>query len=159
MDESELENESQVIEIAKACSEDLEAVVAVDRVAFVPLDCWNSDLWIGMLKSNGTRVLTARHPISGVVGYSAFDRKGKIMKLAVAPTWQCSRIGTRLLDTTLSIIDGEFGKFSMGASLHVETCNDRAIRLYESRGFVIDCTLKDYYAPGRDAWRMLRDKV
>jgi ribosomal protein S18 acetylase RimI-like enzyme len=41
--------------------------------------------------------------------------------------------------------------------LEVEATNHPAIRLYESEGFAITAELRDYYGPGRHAWKMRRE--
>ena len=152
--------------ISIAEPEDFQSVEMVDQAAFVKLDQWKPVLWQGMLKSAGTRVLFARRQKSPltlsttqqIIGFVVFERGGRVMKLAVLPAWQGHGAGAMLLDAALTALETGFSRPALGSSLHVEPGNDVAVRLYESRGFAVDCTVSDYYAPGRDAFRMLRNK-
>lgn len=133
-----------------------------------------------MLKSPGSSVLIGKHvnttaydagtadiAVSSscggnnteIFGFVAFERGGKIMKLAVLPLCQHRGLGGQLLDAALAVF-GPTGKWSkcMGASLHVDPTNKAAVALYSRRGFTVDCVVTDYYSPGRDAWRMLRER-
>ena len=85
-----------------------------------------------------------------------FERGGKLLKLAVVPEWRRRGAGSFILDAALSVLDCELRKFCSCVVLHVDPENVAAAHLYESRGFSRDCTVRDYYGPGRDAWRMMR---
>ena len=139
---------------------DLTSLEAVDHLAFCKADCWDPLLWTGMLKSPATRVLVACSSLKAeVVGFAVAEKGGKIMKIAVVPGMQRRGIGAVLLDSTLQLIDkGEFRRTCLCASLHVDPDNTGALRLYERRGFLRDAVVGDYYAPGRPAWRMLRER-
>ena len=43
------------------------------------------------------------------------------------------------------------------ATLHVDPDNVAARNLYIGLDFVCDSLMQDYYAPGRDCWKMLKD--
>ena len=147
------------ITLFQASSVCIDSIKRMDQIIFAKSGWWNLDLWKGVLKSPSTRVLVIADVGSEIFGFVAFDCKGKIMKLGVLPEWQGKGVGSRLLDSALETIDVEFRKQCLNSTLHVESTNYRAIRLYESRGFVVDYVVRDYYAPSRDALRMLRDKV
>jgi len=139
---------------------DLAAIEAVDHLAFCKADCWDPFLWTGMLKSPATHVLVACSALKAeVVGFAVVEKGGKIMKIAVVPDMQRRGVGAALLDGVLQFIDtGEYQRTCLCASLHVDPGNTGALRLYERHGFVRDTVVRDYYAPGRPAWRMLRER-
>lgn len=164
---SSLSVEDTPCKLYYANMDDLDIAVAVDQACFMKSDWWNIDLWRGMLKNRaGCRVLLAKIPniitgndelVETTIGFAAFDKSGKVMKLAVNPSMQRRGIGGQLLREVLSVLETEFRKYSLGASLNVDSCNTAAVALYQRYGFKTDCIVGSYYGPGRDAWRMLRD--
>ena len=145
-------------QIERASSEDLDVILEIDRAAFAAKDVWDHQLMEGSIKSEGSRVLLAK---SGpeVIGFIVVETGGRVMKICVVSSFRKRGVGGLLLNHGLSLIDGEFRKSALVASLHVDADNTTAVRLYESRGFSRDGPeLKDYYSPGRNAWRMIREK-
>lgn len=93
-----------------------------------------------------------------VVGYVLFsinaDCEGHIISIAVDKNYRGVKVGSTLLESVLSIF------MQTGLErvvLEVRTHNIKAIRFYESFGFVIDCKEFEYYEDGSDAYIMYLD--
>jgi len=168
------------INITQASSSELQSIRALDDATFIQIDRWADNIWTGMLTTEESSVLvasslsasvapsTASNGISTTVcpstaapilGFIAFERGGKIMKLGVAPTARRQGIGHALLNAALQVFHkGKFRKFALAVSLHVEPTNAPALQLYTAHGFEKDAVVDNYYGPGRPAWRLLLEK-
>jgi len=78
-------------------------------------------------------------------------QKGYIAMLAVEEKYRRLGIGRKLVEQTLKKMK-EMGVAE--AILETETCNQAALRLYESFGFTRDKRLQTYYMNGNDAFRL-----
>jgi len=154
--------------VVSACSADLSAIAAIDCGSFGPEECssWSEGDLHSSSGKGGSLLLVARR-LGGasavadgagaeVVGFVACEARGALRKLAVWPERARRHgIGRALLRAALA--EMKRGGV-LAARLHVDTSNLRALALYESSGFVRDgSVIRDYYAPGLHAWRMLLD--
>ncbi len=72
-----------------------------------------------------------------------------IMRIAVAPGWQCHGLGSRILEKSLSI---GLEKGAVSSLLEVSSSNHKAIRLYSKFGFQVIGKRRGYYqGTGEDA--------
>ena len=150
--------------VTPASASDLQAARDIDQAVFAQADWWAGDLWAEMLKIAGSRVFVASkartaaaHSMPGVdsmdaaaeavaapVGFVAFERSGKLMKLGVAPVARQQGVGRVLLAAALLVLqEGEFKKFALAVSLHVEPTSASALRLYTA-----------HTGSKKTAWRM-----
>jgi ribosomal protein S18 acetylase RimI-like enzyme len=76
---------------------------------------------------------------------------GRLYSLAVDPAHRGKGLGRALLRTCIDVLAGQGIR---DVYLEVDVDNAAAIALYESEGFRRTRRLVDYYAPGRDGWKM-----
>jgi ribosomal-protein-alanine N-acetyltransferase len=136
--------------IAEATRDDVPAIVAIERAAFS--DPWSAQSFREALEHHAVYFACARRDGAGVVGYVVawfVADEGEIANLAVAPEGWGAGIGRALLDAALR----EAGRRRASAVyLEVRDSNERARRLYESRGFEEVGRRRDYYRrPVEDA--------
>jgi [ribosomal protein S18]-alanine N-acetyltransferase len=88
---------------------------------------------------------------SAMALYSEEASEGKIASIAVVRRARGRGIGTHLLEECEEI----FKRHGLKRyTLEVETNNELAVALYMSRGYLTKGLIKDFYAPGRDAYCM-----
>ena len=144
------------VEISPAEADDLPAVVAIERAAFT--DPWSLRSFREALEHSAVFFSCARRDaenerdgaeVAGyVVAWFVAD-EGEIANLAVSPNAWGEGIGRALLDSALE--EGRRRDVS-AVYLEVRDSNDRARRLYRSRGFEEVGRRRNYYAqPVEDA--------
>lgn len=148
-------NDAYTLDRAKP--EDLDGIVALENACFHPSIAFSRRQWrcflanplvtIPVVRYRGRVIADAlvlrRRTISGVTG--------RIYTMAVTREHRGTGLGRMLLDDCLAALRAE------GVTrvfLEVGVSNQAAISLYESAGFVKTHRLRDYYAPGQDAWKM-----
>ena len=91
----------------------------------------------------------------GVLAYAVVEWRslaGGVGKLCVKESCRRRGLGERTLRTALRVL---LRRRVSVCTLHVDPQRAAAVALYRKLGFVQDGeAVKDYYAPGRDAWRM-----
>lgn len=136
--------------IAAAELSDVAAIVEIERAVFS--DPWSSRSFRDAIANPAVYCACARDDAGSVAGYVVawfVADEGEIANLAVTPTAWGNGIGAALLDASL----GEAAARRLSAVyLEVRDSNDRAKRLYGSRGFVEIGRRKSYYRrPVEDA--------
>jgi ribosomal-protein-alanine N-acetyltransferase len=138
------------IAIGPAARDDVPAIVGIERAAFS--DPWSARSFGEALDRSTIFFSCARRDGVGVVGYVVawfVADEGEIANLAVAPSAWGMGVGRALLDATLD--EAERRRIS-AVYLEVRVSNDRARRLYESRGFEEVGRRRGYYRrPVEDA--------
>jgi len=138
------------ISIDAVREDDIAAIVAIERAAFS--DPWSARSFRDALEHPAVYFGCARSGADGVLGYVVawfVADEGEIANLAVAPAGRGSGIGKTLLDAALE----EGGRRGVDAVyLEVRDSNERARRLYHSRGFEEVGRRREYYRrPVEDA--------
>jgi ribosomal protein S18 acetylase RimI-like enzyme len=88
---------------------------------------------------------------SAMALYSEDASEGKIASIAVLRKFRGRGVGTSLLEECEEV----FKRHGLKRyTLEVETNNEPAVALYMSRGYLTKGLIKDFYAPGRDAYCM-----
>lgn len=141
------------------CS-DSQQLEELERIVFVPADglitkrCFNYHIRKG---KNLVLVAKLNDSSSEVVGYSLVflhRQSARIYSLAVDPRHQERGIGRGLAQYTIEKIQA---RGYMNIHLELRKENRRALKLYESLGFVSYRVRPDYYGPAQDAvlmtWR------
>ena len=127
-------------------------MLAIERASF-GREAWSPEAFVQYLERWPELFLVARIG-RRIAGYSlaSIDAYGaELDSIAVDPKYRGRGIAVGLLNATVNRLRGE----GIGTlRLAVSTSNDRAIEVYREYGFVRTRRLKDYYARGRDAWRM-----
>ncbi len=143
-------SDGMTTEIALAEDEDVPAIVAIERAAFT--DPWSPRSFREALAHSAVYFAVARRDETEVAGYVVawfVADEGEIANLAVSPNAWGAGIGRALLDAAL-----EEGRRRDVAAVYLEVrdSNDRARRLYRSRGFEEVGRRRRYYAqPVEDA--------
>lgn len=91
-----------------------------------------------------------------VLGYAIVSLQslvGNLAKLMIAPECRGRGLGRTLLDACVQFVRARSSTCGC-IMLFVETTNDKALRLYQHAGFVIENTVYDYYDVGSHAHRM-----
>lgn len=136
--------------IEPVVSEDVPAVLAIERAAFS--DPWSARSFREVLAHPAVFFACARRDGIAVAGYVvawfAAD-EGEIANLAVDPEVWGAGVGRALLDAAL---DEARRRETSAVYLEVRDSNDRARRLYRSRGFEEVGRRRGYYQhPDEDA--------
>jgi ribosomal-protein-alanine acetyltransferase len=136
--------------IAGVTAHDLPAIAAIEREAFS--DPWSEKSFRDALAHPSIYFAAARDDANAVVGYVVawfVADEGQIANLAVAPSGWGQGIGRALLDAALR--EAALREASE-VYLEVRDSNDRARRLYRSRGFEEVGRRRGYYRhPVEDA--------
>ena len=137
------------VTISAATSKDVRAIAAIERLAFT--DPWSEQSFREVLSHPAVYFACARDG-SGVAGYVvawfAAD-EGEIANLAVDPASWGTGVGRTLLDSAL---DEAARRGTAAMYLEVRESNQRARRLYGSRGFAEIGRRRGYYQhPAEDA--------
>jgi [ribosomal protein S18]-alanine N-acetyltransferase len=138
--------------IAVVKASDLNDIMRIEHQSF-GIDAYPREEFVWLRRLGRETFLVARQD-SKVVGYIAafmIERNGYIASTAVAPRYRQQGIGSALIAAVRE-------RFSMkGAealTLHVREANERAVRLYEQQGFVVETTVPSYYEDGAPALYM-----
>jgi ribosomal-protein-alanine N-acetyltransferase len=138
-------------------ADDLPAVLALEEDLFAP-DTWTAAMYRDELRQADTRHYLVAENGGGIVGWAgliAYTDEAHVSTIGVARGRQGEGIGARLLDALLSEAD----RRSPVVLLEVRADNDRAIDLYQRRGFVEIGRRPRYYQPsGTDAVVMKREQ-
>jgi len=138
------------VTVAAVLAEDLPAIVEIERAAFS--DPWSARSFRDALSHAAIYFACARRDGEEVVGYVVawfVADEGEIANLAVAPAGWGMGIGRALLDAALE--EGTRRDVS-AVYLEVRDSNERARRLYRSRGFEEVGRRRGYYQrPVEDA--------
>jgi len=145
--------------IRPATAADIDAIVAIERVAFSDPP-WSRSSFVRLLKDPYVQFLVAEaaDPLGGppaaatvvgyVVTYVVVD-EADISNLAVSPECRGRGVGRRLLEAAIAGVE------SVGVRtvyLEVRESNTVALRLYDSRGFGVVGRRSAYYRhPAEDA--------
>lgn len=137
-------------QIALATRDDIAQVVEIERAAFS--DPWSAQSFREALDHDAVYFACARRDGVGVVGYVVawfVADQGEIANVAVAPEGWGTGIGRALLDSALAEAER---RSSSAVYLEVRDSNERARRLYKSRGFEEVGRRRGYYRrPVEDA--------
>lgn len=143
-------DDGMTITIGAATRDDVPAIVAIERVAFS--DPWSAQSFREALDHASVYFACARRDAVGVVGYVVawfIADEGEIANVAVAPDEWGAGIGRALLDAALDEADR---RRAAAVYLEVRDSNERARRLYRSRGFEEVGRRRGYYRrPVEDA--------
>ncbi|HXT15476.1 MAG TPA: ribosomal protein S18-alanine N-acetyltransferase [Gemmatimonadaceae bacterium] len=142
--------DGMTVTIGAAGHDDIPSVVAIERAAFS--DPWSAQSFREALEHNAVYFACARRDGVGVVGYVVawfVADEGEIANVAVAPDGWGSGIGRALLDAALEEAER---RHVAAVFLEVRDSNERARRLYASRGFEEVGRRRGYYRrPVEDA--------
>ena len=139
------------IAIRRARVDDLQAILAIERVSFT--DPWSRSSFAALLEQPRVYFSVALDPVRGtLLGYTVawfvLD-EAELANLAVSPEARGNGIGARLLEGALAASD-ERGSATM--YLEVRASNQAAIALYTSHGFAEVSRRRAYYRkPVEDA--------
>jgi [ribosomal protein S18]-alanine N-acetyltransferase len=130
----------------------LKRVVAIERASF-GRDAWPSQAFLDYWRESPDLFLIARigRRIAGYSIASLYWRGAEIDSIAVHPRYRSRGVAQALLNATMADLRG------ITLRLMVDTSNAAAVQLYRRYGFVRTRLVKDYYGPGRNAWRMRLD--
>ena len=143
----------------------LRECVAIERVVF-PSTAWSEEsFWGELARAPESRYYiaavrdadtpTAEPVVIGYAGLAALPPQADVQTIAVDESARGIGLGRVLLD---SLIGEAIRRECTSVMLEVADDNDRAIALYERRGFESISVRRDYYGPSRDA-RIMRLRV
>jgi [ribosomal protein S18]-alanine N-acetyltransferase len=145
------------VELRTMTAADLPAVLELEEDLFAP-DTWTASMYRDELRHTDTRHYLVAENGAGIVGWAgliAYADEAHVSTIGVARGRQGEGIGTQLLDALLAEAD----RRSPVVLLEVRADNERAIGLYERRGFNEIGRRPRYYQPsGTDAVVMKREK-
>jgi ribosomal-protein-alanine N-acetyltransferase len=146
------------VELRRMTADDLPTVLALEEDLFTP-DTWTASMYRDELRRSDTRHYVVAENGAGVVGWAgliAYADEAHVSTIGVARDRQGEGIGARLLDALLVEAD----RRSPVVLLEVRADNERAIGLYERRGFASIGRRPRYYQPsGTDAVVMRRERT
>lgn len=148
----------------------VDDLAALEKRSFSRADAWSAtDLAAAAAKPNAL-FLVGRDEGGGgggaststpVLGYLAGTTTGSsihIARVAVQPGARRRGVAAQLVQAALQPEMGATRRRRpLGATLHVDPANAPARALYSKVGFTEEGLLAGYYAPGRDAVRMVAD--
>ena len=134
-----------MIEIAKCKSEDIDAILEIEKRSFrFPYD--KKMFWYYVTAHN-TGFLVARdsEEIAGYIIFSYAGAKATIVSIAVDREYRRKGIGSMLLKAALQ------SPLVNEVELQVSVRNEEAVSFYSSHGFQKLSSLRKYYPDGSDA--------
>lgn len=136
-----------MIEIRRMRPEDAEAAARLEAVCFS--HPWSAKAFAQCAADENVCYLMAweGEKLVGNCGVRNIAGDGEITNVAVDPACRRQRVGTELMNKLL-----ETGR-SMGIvafTLEVRASNQAAIRLYESSGFLLEGTRRNFYEDPRE---------
>jgi [ribosomal protein S18]-alanine N-acetyltransferase len=137
------------IHISPAHRDDLEAIMALERVGFAEPERWSERSWLTELLGEGRTVLLAQkdYPV-GVITVQTVGELADLHRLVVAPDHRRRGVGTALVIEALTAARQHGAR---NVILEVDYSNDPAIALYSGLGFEQLYVRENYYGPGRHA--------
>lgn len=126
---------------------DFEEVLGIESEAFAE---HNPFLYMNFYEMNSEGFLVAEHNnyiVGFVVGYSLSSNEGRIFSLAVRNGYRSMGVGTRLMNSILSVF---VLKMLQYASLEVRITNVRAQNFYKRMEFIPCWIEHGYYSDGED---------
>jgi [ribosomal protein S18]-alanine N-acetyltransferase len=146
-----------VIEIRRACVDDLPAILRIETKSF-DRDAWDRELFLDYLNRPARSVFLVAAINRKVVGYAlAFhsETRAEIHSIAVAPAQRGQGVAAALLRRIIALLRRRGFET---VSLNVRLENEAAIRLYRKLGFQRVRRVNGYYEDGAPAWRMRRSR-
>jgi ribosomal-protein-alanine N-acetyltransferase len=140
--------------VRRARADDLPRVIEIERACF-GRDAYPRNLFADYLRECGELFLVSTAE-TGVTGYiiACFQKnRAELVSIAISPGARHSGIGSALLRSAfrrLRIRSVE----RIYLMVHVE--NSAAVAFYGKHAFRRTGRIREYYGPGRDAWRMSR---
>ena len=132
------------LELREATRADIKSMAALDKICFsLP---WSlKDFQIEILKNHLAYYLVciADSELVGYAGLWAIKPEGHITNVAVHPNYQRCGIGSKLLETLISLSQERFGLTEF--TLEVRISNINAIKLYSRFDFKYAGKRKAYY--------------
>ena len=145
------------VDLRTMTADDLPSVLALEEDLFAP-DTWTASMYRDELRQTRTRHYLVAVDGAGIVGWAgliAYADEAHVSTIGVTRNRQGQGIGGRLLDALLAEAD----RRSPVVLLEVRADNERAIGLYERRGFAAIGRRPRYYQPsGTDAVVMRRER-
>ncbi len=140
------------IKLRRALPRDIDRILEIEADAF-RREAWSRAVLLQTLRTCPELFLVAK--LSGkIAGYAVTQIdsvKAELISIAVFNAARGHGAGEALLRSTMRSLKRRGVKTWI---LTVRIGNRQAIRLYRRLGFVRTRTVKNYYGPGRDAWRM-----
>lgn len=133
----------------------LKRIVGIEQASFGK-DAWPPAAFLEYWRESPELFLVARHG-RRIAGYSLARigwRGAELDSIAVEPRYRRHGLAQTLLEATVVRLRSQGVKT---LRLMVSTGNQPALRFYRQYGFVRKRLVRDYYAAGRDAWRMSLD--
>lgn len=140
-----------MITITSATSDDLVAIMDLERAGFGSGEQWSETSWRDELAGDGRTVLVAADDDQGMLGVITLRATGELAdlhRIVVAGDHRRQGIGRRLLEAGLAAVRA-LGVRSVLAEVRFD--NEAAIELYQRNGFEQLGARTDYYGPGRHA--------
>ncbi len=138
--------------IRRATLDDLPGIVALEEAAFQP--------WRRSSPGSLRRAITSPHQSTwvlqdgGIVGSLILWHRRlslRIYGVAVDPRVQGKGLGSMLMRHAIDLARAEH----QTVLLEADVSDERLVAWYEHQGFVKQARRKDFYAEGKDAWRMV----
>ena len=147
--------------VRRATPDDVNAIVDIERLAFAhPAERFDAKKVRYLITSRRTVALVAELGgrvsgwAAGFVWTGSAIPWGRIYAVAVHPDARRHRLGSTLTRRLLADLEARGARRFV---LEVRPDNAAAIRLYQRLGFTRCVLLPNYYAPGLDARRMVRE--
>lgn len=129
-----------------ATSEDLHALVEIERLCFEPP--WSSKALVGIVQRRDAWIAEAPRAVVGEALFQTVLDETELLRLAVRPRWRRSGIGHCLLVHALQEL---YQRGIARCHLEVRADNRAALALYAAAGFRSIGIRPRYYADGTDA--------
>lgn len=136
--------------------EDLEAAWALDQACFEPGIAYSRSEIRSFLTRPGAIALAAEAG-GRLEGFAIAERRGRhghVITIDVAAESRRRGLGRRLFTELSRRLEAAGAR---EIRLEVDVRNAAAIRFYEGLGFERTHTLRGYYGPGLDGYRMVRE--
>lgn len=142
------------IKIRKFSLLDLDQILKIEKASFFQ-DAYPRSLFENLFKKcpEGFIVASLEEKIVGYTIGEISNDSGKIVSIAVDPNHRNQGIGRTLLNT---LIEDFRQKGIRTLSCEVRTVNKESISFFESLGFRVIKTIKNFYQNGGDAFLMRR---